>query len=140
MKNVANSVVSKELYEMADEYGVPRDRVYARITGLGWSELDAATAPLRKRDNDPLIELARSNGITAQCFRKRVERGMDPKKAATLRKEKPQKIPESWYTLAAIHGIDRNLLRIRIRVLKWSFADAIKTPIGEKPKRPKPVV
>lgn len=140
MKNKANSVVSKELYELADEYGVPRERVYARITSLGWNELDAATTPLRKRDNDHLIDLARANGISAPCFRKRVERGMAPKDAATLRKEKPQKIPESWYALAAEHGIDRNLLRLRIRVMKWTFVDATTTPIGEKPKRPKTVV
>lgn len=85
--------IPEELVKKAAENGIQRKTLYSRIRRYGMDPETATTRPVMSREekinnirkHDPeLVALAIKTGMSYDTFRKRVAKGMDPVKAATI--------------------------------------------------------
>jgi len=87
------------------------------------------------------FKIADSNGISRRAVLIRVSRYWSIEEAITKPlTKKHDDIHPGLYYLAWMRGIGKERVNHRINILKWSPWDAATTPIGAKPKRPKPDV
>jgi hypothetical protein len=105
-------------YKKALENGISRNRVYARVNYQNWSIKEAVTKRVRSMKRPPDTYVMPSS----------VEHTPD------------KDINPASYHVAWQRGIGAERLEHRIRELNWTPWEAATTPIGEVPKRPKPVV
>ncbi|EJQ01381.1 hypothetical protein [Bacillus cereus] len=74
-----------DLLKLAAENGICKETFYNRLNG-GWSRHDAATKPVKRRNNlaAKWLEIAKQNGVGYQTFMSRINtRKWDAEKAAT---------------------------------------------------------
>lgn len=134
-------LISEEVYKKADENGIPRERVYARINDLDWDEEAACTVPVRERALDEWAEKAKANGIPLATFRMRCKRGMPLEQAASKPVKRTGRPKEDtvqyWIEQAAKNGIKKSTFQYRVYELRWDYEKAATRPTQ---RRPKPVV
>jgi hypothetical protein len=123
--------LTDEHYATAERNGISKDRVYARVYRSGWKIEKAITKPVKVycQEWKKWTPLAEQNGINLHTFRSRVNSGIDPYEAATVKSfKRKDSIPEEVYRAAEQIGVSRENTSNRIRNLKWSHEKAMTTP------------
>lgn len=137
--------ITPDEYEIAEQYGIDRNRVDIRIREWGWPKEKAITTPVRKTtDRRDWAKIAEENGICYPTFMGRVNAlGWSEERAATqplqdrreIQKKATdavRKIPVELMSLATSNGIARGTLRARLKKGMDPQEAATKPPMDPK--------
>lgn len=123
-------------YEIAEKNGINYVNARQRFYRYGWTTERTINKPIRKSQNlwQQWKEIAEANGIKRNTFYNRIYTlGMTPKRAAT-KPIPPPLIAEETFKRAAENGINKNILRQRLRNGCWEEERAVTEPPGERGK------
>lgn len=130
-------MLTKEHMEIGAKNGLSKDLISQRYD-MGWEIERAITQPKRTKQRDVLWaewqDTALSHGVGRITFTARVQRGIEPKLAATVppnhfpRIQKDGTVPEWAIEKGKKIGLDRATIAQRILKYKWSIEEACTTP------------
>ncbi|PFS53508.1 hypothetical protein COK41_29010 [Bacillus cereus] len=85
LQNKKGKESNRPLVFIAEQNGISASTYYRRIREDGMTEIEAAT---KLKGHEAFIKIALENGISENCYRKRVQRGIPRYEAATKPKDK----------------------------------------------------
>lgn len=85
LQNKKGKENNRHLVCIAEKNGISASTYYRRIREEGMTEIEAAT---KSKGHEAFLKIALENGISENCYRKRVQRGMPKYEAATKPKDK----------------------------------------------------
>lgn len=138
--------ITPEEFENAKEkYNLNQNTIYQRVYKNGWTKEKALNTPSRRskpKIDKESLEIAKENGIIRQTLDSRLNRGWELERAITTKQGKRgrKRMFEDWvYEEAKENGLNINVVRYRIKNLKWDKKEACTFPVNSNYSYPKKV-
>lgn len=138
-------ITPKEFEYAKDKYNLNYNTIYQRVYKNGWTKAKALNTPSRKskpKISKEHLKIAEENGITRQTLDNRLNRGWELERAITTKQGKRgrKRMFEDWiYQEAEKNGLNMNVVRYRIKNLKWDKKEACTFPVNSNYSYPKKV-